>query len=181
MKANKLILPISILVLTILSVFMYLKISINDEANTRLVNIEGLKSSVEIKLDELHKVISENCQVLNGEKEAFMEFQRLVSDTKKGQTITGIMTQVQETYPNFEVKGYENLMQVIEIERKEFSVEQMKLNDNIAQYNQYIVKTINSYFLDSQKHKNMKQFVISTNKVKQSMETELDDEIKLGL
>ena len=152
-------------------------INVNDDANTRLETIDGMKSKVEVSLDNMNKVLTSQGMVVKGEKEAFLEFQRLVSESKKGQTIGGIMTAVNEKYPSFEIKGFDKLMVSIEAKRDDFAIVQNQYNSHIVEYNKFIVKTINGIFL-SDKHTKLEQFVVSSKSAKSSMitgEDELND------
>jgi len=85
-------------------------ININDTANTKLQEIKGFKPKVEASLDEMNKTITQLSQATKGEKQAFLDFQALVSDSKKGQSVGGMMSQIQEKYPTFDIKGFEKLM-----------------------------------------------------------------------
>src|ERR1035437_4828550 len=149
-------------------------ININDTANTKLQEIDGYKAKVEVSLDEMNKTINQLSQATKGEKEAFLKFQSLVADSKKGQSLGGVMTQIKEQYPKFDVKGFDNLMRNIEVKRDEFALVQEDYNDRVAQYNMYIVKVLNKIFL-SGKHVKLDQFVVSSTKAKASMTTGKDE------
>jgi len=154
--------------------YLVMSISTVDEANDRLEVVDGVKSKVEVSLDNMNKIITSQIQVTKGEKDAFLEFQALVASSKKGQSLGGIMTQVQEKYPKFEVKGFEKLMSSIEIKRDEFAIVQNQYNSHVTEYNRFIVKTLNKMFLD-ETHVKLEQFVVSSKKAKVSMETGEDD------
>ncbi len=156
--------------------YLFLNISINDEANTRLQTIDGMRSKVEGKLDNMNKILTSQSQVVKGEKDAFIEFQRLVSESKKGQSIGGIMTQINEKYPNFEIKGFDKLLENMEIQRDEFYTEQVQYNSHITEYNKFIVKKVNKFFLDKG-HVKLEQFIVSSKSAKQSMISG-EDELK---
>src|ERR1035437_4486246 len=138
-------------------------ININDTANTKLQEIDGYKAKVEVSLDEMNKTIKQLSQATKGEKEAFLKFQSLVADSKKGQSLGGVKTQIKEKY-----QGFDNLMRNIEGKRDEFALLQEDYNDRVAQYNMYIVKVLNKIFL-SGKHVKLDQFVVSSTKAKASM------------
>jgi len=149
-------------------------ININDTANTKLQEIKGFKPKVEASLDEMNKTITQLSQATKGEKQAFLDFQALVSDSKKGQSVGGMMSQIQEKYPTFDIKGFEKLMQAIEEKRDEFTDIQNAYNDRIAQYNSYIVTIVHKMFL-SGNHVPLDQFVVSSKKAKESMQTGKDE------
>lgn len=173
-----LIIGIGIL-LTIIGITIFsMYININDEANTRLQEIKGYRSKVEVSLDVMNKTITQQIQTTNGEKDAFLEFQRLVSDSKKDQSIGGIMTQIQEKYPTFDIKGFDKIMQTIEIKCNEFATEQNAYNSRVVAYNQFIVKTVNKFFLSST-HVEVEQFVISSSSAKESIETGKDEQTEI--
>ena len=149
-------------------------ININDTANTKLQEIKGFKPKVEASLDEMNKTIAQLAQATKGEKQAFLEFQALVSDSKKGQSVGGMMSQIQEKYPTFDIKGFNKLMEAIEVKRDEFTDIQNAYNDRIAQYNSYVVTIIHKMFL-SGNHTPLEQFVVSSTKAKASMQTGKDE------
>lgn len=165
---------VSVFVLFFTYIMMY--ISVNDEATERLSNITAMKTKVETSLDNMNKTIQQKTDVTKGESKAFLEFQALVADSKKGQSIGGLMTQIQEKYPDFNIKGFSDIMRIIEIKRDEFELTQNQYNDKVAQYNTFINKTINRMMLND-KHVTLEQFVVSSKSSKKSMVTG-EDEIK---
>jgi len=166
----------SVSVFVLLFTYIMVYISVNDEATERLSNITAMKTKVETSLDNMNKTISQKTDVTKGETKAFLEFQALVADSKKGQSIGGMMTQIQEKYPDFNIKGFSFIMRTIEIKRDEFELVQNQYNDKVAQYNSFINKTINSMMLKD-KHVTLEQFVVSSKSSKNSMVTG-EDEIK---
>jgi len=65
-------------------------------------------------------------------------------------------------------------MQAIEEKRDEFTDIQNAYNDRIAQYNSYIVTIVHKMFL-SGNHVPLDQFVVSSKKAKESMQTGKDE------
>ena len=136
--------------------------------------IKGLKAKVEVSNDAMNKEITQISQVTKGEKDAFLEFQRMVADSKKGETLGGIMTQVQQKYPDFQIKGFDKLSATIEEKRDEFAIVQEQYNDRVVAYNSFIVGKMNKIFLpDSLKP--LAQFVVSSAKTKDAMQTGKDE------
>lgn len=162
----------SVLLTLIIVLSMY--VSINDTANGLYQTLPGLKAKTEASLDAMTKEIAQSSQVTKGEKDAFLEFQKLVSDSKKGQTLGGIMTQVQEKYPTFAIKGFDKLQSLIESKRDEFVLVQTQYNDRVVAYNSFIVKKVNKIFLPDSV-KTLPQFVVSSGAAKESMVTGKDE------
>lgn len=149
--------------------------SVYNNANYKFESIQTSKAIVEASLDKMNKTIKQLGQVMGSEKGAFIEFQTLVADSKKGQSIGGIMSQIQEKYPNFEIKDeYKKLMQSIETERNEFLSTQKQHNAKIQYYNQFIGEFFNSMIL-SGKYQRIEPFVVSSSKSQNSMESGKDE------
>lgn len=158
----------AVLIMGIVIITMY--VTINDKANGLYQSIPGLKAKVEATHTALNSEILQTSSVVKGEKDAFLEFQRLVADSKKGQTLGGIMTQIQEKYPTFQIKGFEKLQTLIEEKRDEFVLVQTQYNDRVVAYNSYIVGKVHQVFLPDTV-KTLPQFVISTVETNEAMKT----------
>ena len=167
-----------LVVVALIITYITMSISVKDTANTKLAEIDGFKSKVEISHDNMKKQISQMADVPVGEKDAFLEFQAMVAESKKGQTLGGIMSQIQEKYPKFDIKGFDKLAKTIEIKRDEFALAQTQYNSRIVDYNAYIVKVVNDFFLD-ESHVKLEQFVVSSAESKEAMETGEDEVEKL--
>lgn len=156
-------------------VYIAINFNINRQANNLSNKLPAQKTSVESKLDAMNKTLSDFVGITKAESDAFLEFQTIVASSKQGQTIGGMMTAIQEVYPNFDVEGFKKLYPTVEAQRKEFKDELDIYNDVVREYNTFISDPWNEMFIDVQKYPKAEHFVVSSTESKKSMETGIDN------
>ena len=94
--------------------------------------------------------IKEIAQVADQYKETFKEVYPALMEGRYGNARGGaLMSWVQESNPNFDIKLYDRLITVIESNREDFQVQQEQLIDLKRNYDSWIEQVPTSWFLPS--------------------------------
>jgi hypothetical protein len=164
-----------VLVLILGVTYFIMSLSAKKEVNVLDKQVIAEKAVVESKLDAMNKTLRDFVGASKAESKTFLDFQKIVASSKEGQTIGGMMTAIQEVYPNFDIQGFKKLYPTIEAQRKEFHTAQVIYNERVRAYNTFIDDPVNSFFIDRDKYQPKEQFVVSSTSTKKAMETGVDD------
>lgn len=170
-------LTIGAVVIAIILVGTYFMMSFSVQS-TAIDLQEGVNAeitSVESKHSTMNNIIRDLVKGTKAEQEAFLKFHETVAESKKGQTIGGMMTAIQEVYPDFDIDGYKKVYNEIVAQRQEFHTQQKIYNERVRAYNSYRRKPMGKFFLDAEEFPKVEQFVISSSNTKKAMETGIDD------
>lgn len=132
----------------LLGVLTYFSIQ-NDELRLR-TQVEAKQKVCESFYSKMFTEIKEIAQVADEYKETFKEVYPALMQGRYGNARGGaLMSWVQESNPNFDIKLYDRLITVIESNREDFQLQQEQLIDLKRNYDVYIQTVPNRWFLPS--------------------------------
>lgn len=142
---------IAIAVSLFIGLFSIIVLSMNFSTKNRAIDLrEGTVAQNKVcrlYFTKMWDIIKDKGKVAEKYKEDFKDIYLPMVEGKFSKDDGLLMKWVQERYPEFDASMYKDLMKSIEIERTGFFNEQSKLVDMQKEYNTYIIKTPNRWFL----------------------------------
>lgn len=142
---------------------------------------EAQRGKIESVYDQMWKIISQQAQVTESYKDSFKEIFIGIMDGRYSKGDGTLMKWIKEANPNFDSRLYEKLMNTIEIQREQFTIEQSKMLDLIREHKMLCEKFPGKYFISSEKKKPIEYTIISSTRTKEVVKTGIDDNVDLGL
>lgn len=161
------------LMFTLLLTTTYFSIT-NREISLR-TQVEAKQKVCESYYSKMFTEIKEIAQVSEQYKESFKEIYPAIMQGRYGNARGGaLMSWVQESNPNFDIKLYDKLATVIETNRDNFQIQQEQLIDLKRAYDTYIQTFPNRLFVTATP---IKISIIVTDVAKEAFEKEQDQVI----
>ena len=173
---KKLVIIASVFTVVIFSLIGYgLSISTTNREVDLRTSIESQQKKCKSYFDEMWKIISQDAEVANQYKEAFMGMIPQLVDGRKG---SGEMFKfITESNPEFKIELYDKVMQAIEIQRTGFLTQQNILVDLNREHTALLHKIPSKWFLGGIKEIEIIQ--ITSSKTEEVFQTGKEDNIDL--
>jgi hypothetical protein len=140
---------------------------------------DAQKGNIEVVHDQMWKIISQQAQVTENYKDAFDSIYTNIISGRYSKGDGSLMKFIKEANPNFDTKLYDKLMNSIEDQREQFTMEQKKMLDIINQHETLCNSYFYGWFISNKTP--IQYTVISSTKTKQVMLTGKDDDVDLKL
>ena len=138
---------------------------------------DAQRGNIEAVYDQMWKIIAQKAKVSNEYKDAFKEIYPDLIEGRYSQGDGSLMKWIQESNPNFDVSLYKDLMNSIEIERVNFTKQQVRMLDIIREH-ETLCNVIPSKWFISNKTP-IEYTVISSTRSKEVMKSGVDDDVEL--
>ena len=120
----------------------------NDEI--RYVNqFKAEEQKIELTYDNMWKSIQQIAQVTDNYKESFKDIYVQITDKRYSKDNGVLMKWITESNPQFDIKLYDKLASMIEVERKRFMNAQTKIVDIVREHNNMLDVIPSKWFLGS--------------------------------
>lgn len=162
-------------VVVLLAVVLYFSYH-NREVSLRK-EFEAQQGKIESVYDTMWKTLKQEAEVTEQYRKAFERiYPELIAGRYSGDN-SQLMKFIHEANPNFDVKLYDKLMQVIESQRAYFASAQQRILDIIREHDTLRESLPSAWFVGSRPK--LEYEVISSSITKEVVETRRDEDIKL--
>lgn len=162
--------------------------SIQNTAINKQENVRSHEKSYNQEFDNMFKKIAQIAQIpdhaLQGAKESFKEiYTPLIEGRYKDSRNDGLMRWIQESNPQFDTKEYYSLYgqlaNTVEASRDALTAKGNEWITAVQDYNSYIRKAPNSWFLSTATFPREEAKIITSSKTEEAVKTDKDDDINL--
>lgn len=152
-------------------------ISINNQEIELRNQAEAQRGKIEVVYDNMWKIIHQTNDVKNSYSSDFKDVVKAMMDGRYSKGDGSLMKLVVEQNPNLSPSMYTKVMDAIQIERTNFTKQQIVILDIIRQHKSFCNSTPNKWFI---KNKTPIEYTpISSTRTKEVMETGVDDNVEL--
>ena len=168
---------IAVLVLLGASVLVLAYFSYNNQEIALRKESDAQRGKIEGVYDKMWKVIQQKAEVSNEYKESFHEIYADIIGGRYNGESDPLLKVIHEANPQFDASLYKDLMLSIEVLRTEFQHSQERMIDIIREHEVLISRYPSRWFISNKTP--IEYTIISSTKSKMTMETGIDDEVKL--
>lgn len=175
---NKVLLVILLCVGVFILVPLLMYVSYNNREVGLRNRAAAQQKNLEVVFDRTWKIISQIAQVADAGKEAFKEIYPALMEGRYGNARGGaLMSWIQESNPQFDMKLYDKLAAAIESQRTDFAREQQKMLDIKREHDDLRLKFPSSFFVGSRPE--LTVIIVTSSKTDEAFRTGQEDDINL--